>query len=162
MMQGIVPQLSSVQPNPLDRVQVMRRLLASQNAGNPSGLDESDPGEAMLPRHSSPAARETRPMPPAPSTSADRPVPSVAEAKRFYELENSAANKEVLALFERAIAAEEAGKLNLAKTYYQVVVRRAQGDLKQTAQRRLKALEAEIIAQKSKRNDEIPTTAKEF
>ena len=162
MMRGIVPQNNYAQPNPLDRVQVMRRILASQNAVNMPGTVEPDPGEAMLPRHSSPVVGGARPMTTTQGSSADRPVPSVAEAKRLYELEKNAANKEVLALFERAIAAEEEGKLNLAKIYYQMVVRRAQGDLKQTAQRLLKTLNAEIIAQKLKSNDEIPINGKEF
>ena len=43
-------------------------------------------------------------------------------------------------LMERARTAEEEGKPGVAKVYYQMIVKRASGDLKSQAQQRLAAL----------------------
>ena len=161
MSPGITPPTNSTQSNPLDRVQVMRRLLDSQNRGRQSGADGPDPGEAMLPRRSESAPAAERPSPAAGNSSADRPAPSVAEAKRLYEIEKKAAEKELAALLERAEAAEKANKPQLAKVYYQMVLRRAQGDMKRTAERRLEEIRTAANSQKSKR-DEAELPGKEF
>jgi hypothetical protein len=143
MMQGVTPQNNSDPTTSLDRVQVMRRLLASQNQGKPSETQEPDPGEAMLPRHAA-ADKETHPPASlARSSTADRPATSVAEAKRLHELEKNSADEAIQSLFDRAQAAEESGKPQVAKVYYQMIVRHAQGEFKQIAQRRLKELETE-------------------
>jgi hypothetical protein len=143
MMPGVMPQDNTGEPNPLDRVQVMRRLLASQDQGKAAGMDESDPGRAMLPRHADTVVEKPPMASPARGSSADRPAPSVAEAKRLHELEKNSGNDEVSAIFEKAKAADENNQPQVAKIYYQMVVRRTQGDLKRTAQRRLKELQTE-------------------
>jgi hypothetical protein len=97
-----------------------------------TGRDE--PGEPLPPMDLAArlaAARES---------SAGRAAPSVAEARRMYAAEQAAGSQEVLALMERARAAEEDGKPNVAKLYYQMVIRRASGELKQQAQDRLDAI----------------------
>jgi hypothetical protein len=143
----VVGDYPTAGPNSLDRVQVMRRLLASQNQGKTSDAEEPDPGEAMLPRHANSVTKTEDRSPStqtrAQTSSADKPVPSVAEAKRLHELEKNAADQETLALMERAQAAAEEGKPQVAKIYYQMVVRRAQGEIKQTAERRLQELQLE-------------------
>ncbi|MCC6126057.1 MAG: hypothetical protein IT426_13925 [Pirellulales bacterium] len=143
MMPGVMPQNNSETPNPLDRVQVMRRLLAAQNEVRSAEIDEPDPGEAILPRHPALAAEANQASPSIQRSSAERPVPSVAEAKRLHEMEKKAADDEVLSLLKRAEAAEEEGKPQVAKIYYRMIVKRAPGELKQTAQRRLKELQSE-------------------
>ena len=74
-------------------------------------------------------------------SSAGRAAPSVAEARRLHAAEKNAGSEQILALMERARAAEEAGKPNVAKIYYQMVARRASGELKQQALDRLNALQ---------------------
>jgi hypothetical protein len=138
---GVVPQDNTGTSNPLDRVQVMRRLLAAQNEGKSAETEAPDPGEAMLPRHPAPIAQADRPPPSIPLSSAERPVPSLAEAKRLHEMEKQAAEDEILSLMKRAAEAEEDGKPQVAKIYYRMVVKRAQGELKQTVQRRLQEMQ---------------------
>jgi hypothetical protein len=143
-MPGVVPQDNTGDPNPLDRVQVMRRLLAEQNQAAPAEAGEPDPGRAMLPRRSAAAAADSKPVGhPAEPSAAARPAPSLAEAKRLHELEEKSTDDDVAAIFEKAKAAEENNQPQLAKIYYQMVVRRDRGDLKETAQRRLKNLPLE-------------------
>jgi hypothetical protein len=138
---GVAPQDNTGDPNPLDRVQVMRRLLAEQNRGTPAEAGEPDPGRAMLPRRADDAPAESHPMGrTAESSAAARPAPSLAEAKRLHEREEKSADDDVAAIFEKAKAAEENHQPQVAKIYYQMVVRRAHGDLEEAAQRRLKEL----------------------
>lgn len=74
-------------------------------------------------------------------SSAGRAAPSVAEARRMHQQEQGGDNgEEMLALMERARAAEEDGKPGVAKIYYQRVARHASGDVKQQALGRLDAL----------------------
>ena len=73
-------------------------------------------------------------------SSAGRAAPSVAEARRLHDLEKTAGAADLGALMERARTAEEEGKPGLAKIYYQMVIKRASGDLKSQARARLVAL----------------------
>ncbi len=61
----------------------------------------------------------------------------MAEAKRLRRQEQAAADEEMAALMVRAQALEEDGKPNIAKLYYQRVVKHATGDLQQKAQQKL-------------------------
>ena len=70
-------------------------------------------------------------------STAGRPALSVAEAKRLHEQEVAGANGEMAALMERAKALEEDGKPNVAKIYYQRIVKHATGELQQQARTRL-------------------------
>ncbi len=101
-MPGIVSRNSSAQSNSLDRVQVMRRLLASQNQAKTAEIEEPDPGLAMLPRRSSAVFKQDGLLITSSNSSAERPAPGIAEAKRLYEQEKNSANDEVSALFDRA------------------------------------------------------------
>jgi hypothetical protein len=73
-------------------------------------------------------------------SSAGRAAPSVAEARRLHELEKAADRADLNVLMERARTAEEEGKSGVAKVYYQMVVKRASGDLKSQAEEHLAAL----------------------
>jgi hypothetical protein len=73
-------------------------------------------------------------------SSAGRAAPSVAEARRLHDQEKAAEAGDPNVLMERAQTAEEQGKPGVAKIYYQMVVKRASGDLKSKAQARLEAL----------------------
>jgi hypothetical protein len=73
-------------------------------------------------------------------SSAGQAVPSVADARREREAELNAKNAESLAWLEKAQTAERDGKLGLAKVYYQMVARKASGELRERAVERLEAL----------------------
>lgn len=88
------------------------------------------------PAPDAPGARVTA----AQSSSAGRAAPSVAEARRMHDVEQGAGDEELAALMERGRAAEEDGKPNVAKIYYQRVARHATGELKQQAQARIEAI----------------------
>ncbi len=75
-------------------------------------------------------------------SSAGRAVPSVAEAARMHRMEQAAEQEKARALFERGLAAEESGKLGVARIYYHSVAQRASGDLRQEALKRLAALQS--------------------
>jgi hypothetical protein len=68
--------------------------------------------------------------------------PSVDEIRRRNELAAKDRDAEAEAFFAKGVAAEEAGKPNVAKIYYQMVARRASGDLKAQADQRLAALQS--------------------
>jgi hypothetical protein len=89
-----------------------------------------DPGEVAEQRLS--AAQES---------TAGRPAPSVAEARRLHQQEQAAASNEMAALMERARAMEEDGKPGVAKIYYQRIARHATGELQQQARTRLHEIE---------------------
>lgn len=77
---------------------------------------------------------------PADTSSATRGAPSVADAHRLHAAEQTSVHDEVAQWFERAQAAEAEGKMGAAKVYYQLVVRKASGDLKNLAADRLQSL----------------------
>lgn len=73
-------------------------------------------------------------------SSAGRAVPSVAEARRLHELEQASGDNESRVLLERGRAAEARGKHGAARVYYQMVARRASGQLREQAEARLHSL----------------------
>lgn len=73
-------------------------------------------------------------------SSAGRAVPSVAEAARMHQIEQAAEQEKAQALFERGLAAEQSGKLGVARIYYHSAAQRASGQLREEALRRLAAL----------------------
>jgi len=75
------------------------------------------------------------------ASSAGRPVPSVAEARRLHAAEQAGEKSEALAYLERGRNAEAIGKPNVAKVYYQMAARRASGNLRDQILARLNALE---------------------
>ena len=74
------------------------------------------------------------------SSSAGRAVPSVAEARRMHELEKATQNDEARVYYEKALGAEEGGKPGLAKVYYDMGLKRANGELRSRILGRLKGL----------------------
>jgi hypothetical protein len=73
-------------------------------------------------------------------SSAERPAPSVAEARRLHAAEQASQNDAALAWVERARHAESVGKPNVAKVYYQWAARRATGRLREQIDGRLAEL----------------------
>lgn len=67
-------------------------------------------------------------------------APSVEEIRRRNELAAANRNAEAVAYFAKAQAAEAEQKPGVAKIYYQMVARRAAGDLRVQAETRLAAL----------------------
>jgi hypothetical protein len=83
---------------------------------------------------------------------ASSPLPgSVAAIRQQNGAAAEQRNAELAPLFAKARQAEAGGKLDLAKAYYQMVVRQANGDLKQQAVARLTALAASNSAVVAKR-----------
>jgi hypothetical protein len=74
-------------------------------------------------------------------STAGRPAPSVAEAKRMRQQEQAVADGELSALMIRAQALEEDGKPSIAKIYYQRIAKHASGELQQQAKQKLYELE---------------------
>lgn len=105
---------------------------------HPQGVAAGDaPPRPAAPR---PAAGGWQRLAAAEESSAGRPAPSVAEARRMREAEQIAQQKEVQALWIRGRTAEEDGKPGVAKIYYQMVANRASGDMQRRAIERLDAL----------------------
>jgi hypothetical protein len=142
-------------------VQALRQAMAEQAQARESGLPEPPGVDVAAPQQLAPAfSRPKRDdglnlsgsAPAAPSdnaahklataqtSSAGRTVPSVAEARRMHALEQDSQNREAAVFFEKARAAEEDGKPKTAKVYYEMVARRASGELKEQALARIAAL----------------------
>jgi len=66
-----------------------------------------------------------------PSSTAGRPAPSVAEARRMHEAEAAQQDHEAQTFVERGRTAKNNGKPRLARMYYQMALRRASTDLQQ-------------------------------
>lgn len=73
-------------------------------------------------------------------STAGRPVPSVAEAKRLRAAEEGSRQEEARVYYERGLSAQEAGNPGAAKVYYHMAARRASGDFYQEILRRLEAV----------------------
>jgi len=89
-----------------------------------------DPGDAAAARLN--AAQQS---------TAGRPAPSVAEAKRMHQQEQASADEELAAMMVRAQALEEDGKPSVAKVYYQRIAKHATGALQQQARQKLYELD---------------------
>ena len=76
------------------------------------------------------------------TSSAGRPAPSVAEARRLHSAEQAGANDEAEDFFDRGRRAEAKGKPGVAKVYYRMAVQRAGGPLRDRILLRLDALES--------------------
>lgn len=139
------------------RVEAFRRHLAEQQRRAASGLPEppaapaghEKPGPLPAPGDPDPAGagpaaagREgpAQRLARARASSAGRPAPSLAEARRLHELEQAAANGEARVFFERGLTAEEDGKPRVARIYYEMAAKRAHGPLREQIRSRLAAL----------------------
>jgi hypothetical protein len=96
--------------------------------------------EAILAGAPQPAAQSGLHAASAHLSSAAQAVPSVAEARRLHEQEQLDKTDDAQSWYDRGLAAEQAGKSSVAKVYYQMVVRRASGEVRALAQARLEAL----------------------
>lgn len=72
--------------------------------------------------------------------SSDGPLLSVAELRSRHAAQGTARQNEAIALFDKGEAAERAGHLGAAKTYFLMAARRADPALKKTIEARLAAL----------------------
>jgi hypothetical protein len=94
------------------------------------------------------AARDTGARPP----EAQQPVPagpaamSVAELRTMHRREEEETAQKALEFFERGKKAETAGKLNVARIYYQMAARRAADPLKSQIAARLELIESTKVA----------------
>ncbi len=157
------PQASGVDPNAIDpRVQAMlqahadAQAQAEAQAGAQARVGGPIPQQQQRPNNKTPqpakpmnsldpiadadASAEER-LNAAQESTAGRPAPSVAEAKRLHQQEQVSAGGEMAALMERARALEEDGKPNVAKIYYQRIAKHATGELQRQAQSRLYGLQ---------------------
>jgi hypothetical protein len=122
-------------------------LLSQPTRRNPHGLTQAvaNPVAAGLVDNRSPRVMDV-PLPrwqPAASTA---PTMSVADLRTKHAQEQNARAQEALDFFERGKKAETAGKLNVARTYYQMAERRAADPLKAQIVARLKLIEGTSVA----------------
>ncbi|HUT94624.1 MAG TPA: hypothetical protein VMY37_34530 [Thermoguttaceae bacterium] len=89
-----------------------------------------------------PSDAPTRELVAARGSSAGRPAPSVAEARRLHAAEQAAENEAALKYVELARNAEAAGKPNVAKVYYQNAARGATGELREQILGRIQTLDS--------------------
>ncbi len=80
------------------------------------------------------------------TSSAERPSMSVAEARRLHAAEAAEQDIQARQFLQRGRHAQEDGKLDLARTYYRMAVRRASPDLRQEA---LKLLASAVAPEES-------------
>jgi len=159
-----LPPVSGIDPSGFDpRFQAMMQAHADAQA---QGADQPQarigkPNQPQPPQPNNEAPRQDQrrtntaaiPAPPTPAeaaaerlnaaqeSTAGRPALSVAEAKRLHQQEQTAADGEMEALMVRALALEEDGQPNVAKIYYQRIVKHASGELQRRAQARLSELQ---------------------
>jgi hypothetical protein len=116
---------------------------APPNDQAPKGHDDLVLIGPASPRHAAPsgaADEPTRKLAAARASSAGRPAPSVAEARRLHATEQGAQDDEAQIWLERGRHAEAMGKPNVAKVYYQMAARRAPGPLRSEILARIEAL----------------------
>lgn len=90
--------------------------------------------------YGSPAGLSGRSADRDPSSAARAPAGSVAEARRLHAAELAAAENETLKYLDQAERAAARGKPQVATVLYQMAERRATGELKAKARRRLAEL----------------------
>jgi hypothetical protein len=94
-------------------------------------------GRTLMPRNPSALAGNWQPKT---SDNAARPTLNLADEQARRTVQQQTRGDEAEQFFARAQQAEADGKPNVAKIYYQMVTRRAGGDLKQQAVARLEAI----------------------
>jgi type II secretory pathway component GspD/PulD (secretin) len=93
-------------------------------------LDEAVLAEARARRGGAPLTEAVSDAPPRDRLPAAAPVASVADIRRQNEIEDDAQQQEALALVAKGRQAEAAGKLSVARVYYEMAARRADEDLR--------------------------------
>ena len=104
--------------------------------------NHSLPGKPAVP----PSDEPSRKLAAARGSSAGRPAPSVAEARRLHAAEQAAENDVVLKYVELARNAEANGKPNVAKVYYQNAARGASGELRKQILGRIQTLDSALVS----------------
>ncbi len=154
-------EISGLEPSGIDpRVQALLQVhadaqaqAARAEAGGPPLPQQPQPNKLAprqnakpapdpLPAAPEPAAAASQRLDAAQESTAGRPAPSVAEARRLHQQELAKGNGEMEAVMERARALEEDGKPNVAKIYYQQVAKHASGELQQQARAKLYELQS--------------------
>jgi hypothetical protein len=126
----------SVSATVIDHEAIDRAILAAAADKHAPSADVAGPKAATLAK--SVGRSESIAMP---VGSAAEPLPgSVAAIREQNRADQIAKDRELAGLFAQAQQAEADGKLAVAKVYYQMVVRRDSGQLKQQAAARLAAL----------------------
>ena len=118
---------------------------APPNVPPPRASDDfvlTGPGSRPPQAADAPTDEPTRKLAAARNSSAGRPAPSVAEARRLHAAEQAAGNEEALKFIELARNAEANGKPNVARVYYQNAARGASGELREQILARIQALDA--------------------
>jgi hypothetical protein len=123
-----------------------------------SGADSSPPapsqetGRPALPEPAAaPAPVEVDPsiqrLAAARSSSAGRPAPSVAEARRRHQFEQAAQDEQSEALYNRGLAAERSGRPGVAEVYYGMALEDASDQLRDRILERLRTLRSAETSQ---------------
>jgi len=108
---------------------------------NVPGATVGSSNRALLGKPAVPLSDDpTRKLAAARGSSAGRPAPSVAEARRLHAAEQAAKDEEALKYVELARNADAVGKPNVAKVYYQNAARQASGELREEILARIEAL----------------------
>lgn len=133
---------ASVHATIIDHAEIDRELLAAA-AARRSGttIDPADAKAAALSKHVGVGG-----VPAVAAASATAPAASVAAIKAQNAAAAEERTSEAAQMFAKARQAEADGKLASAKIFYQMVVRRDAGPLKQQAQARLAALSKPALA----------------
>ncbi len=127
---GLVPQQQSVVQQRLQQLKYERMRQATQRSTSPAEQGR----QARVthgPAEGEGSIRLSGGSGNAGSSSADRGDLSVAEIRRQQQSTRNADDSELAAWIERARGAEAAGKDGVAKIYYKMAARRAEGDQKQ-------------------------------
>lgn len=117
----------------------------ANEARGPAAPRVLEPGPDRLPALAEPASPPeslVRRLIAAQESSAGRPAPSVAEARRLRAAEEAAREAEAQVAFERGLAAQEAGNLGAAKVYFRMAARHAGEELRRQIRQRLETLDA--------------------
>ena len=148
-----VPPLPPV-PAPISRfrnpaaMNALQQEWAARQRGDRGGAPDEPLGEVgppvkpPVPADEGPLDESARKLAAARASSAGRPAPSVAEARRMHAAEQAGQNTEAMQYLERARNAEATGKTSVAKIYYQMAARRASGELRAEILDRLQALQS--------------------
>jgi hypothetical protein len=109
------------------------RSAVSAGAGDPRRALSGDPRRALDPRGALAPHRAS-------AASAGASLASVTEILAQRRRDQEARQAEAQDFFERGQSAEEAGKMNVARVYYQMAAKRASGPLKEQVSARLGAI----------------------
>lgn len=120
---------------------------AAPNGVRPSAVAGGRPADAAVAQKADFIARNIA-RHPAAAEEAAPPPPSVEQIRRQNELAKAQRASEAEGFFAKGQRAEAEGKAGVAKIWYQMAARRAQGELQQEVARRLAILDGSAASQK--------------